>query len=216
MSQFRIEPMACPGCNKQEHIRLWEEINATEDITARNKLLNGELFLYRCKKCGYTAAVAYNCIYKDSKNNFMVYLAADGDEKSMKDAMDKVEANAKALAIPGMEYNVRRRIVRTGNSMQEKIIIFEAGLDDRIIEVMKLFYMSAVVENNPGLEIGDCLFCVVNDEWKLELFTLDGKAFSIAMQKDLYKQFVDEYKEKIEEIGETYFVDNSYALNILN
>ena len=215
MSQFRIEPMACPGCNQQEYLRLWEEINAQEDVTARNRLLDGDLFFYKCKKCGYTSVIAYNCMYKDEKNRFMIYFAADGGENEMKSAMDKVEADAKALGIPGMEYNVRRRIVRNGNSMREKAIIFEAGLDDRIIEIMKLFYVSATSDQNPDMAISSCFFCIVDKEWKFELATLDGRAFSIDIPRDIYKQFEKEYGEKIKEVGETYFVDADYALKLV-
>ena len=213
MSQFRMETMVCPNCNKQEALRLWEEINAKEDVTARNRLLDGELFLYRCKKCGYTATTAYNCIYKDFDRKFMIYFAADGDEDGMRMAMDKVEADAKAIN-PNVEYSIRRRIVRDGNSMQEKVIIFEADLDDRTIELMKMFYVSSVMENNPDMQIARCYFCIIDDNWRLEMAAVDGRTFAIDVQKELYQAFEDEYREEIDRIGETYFVDADYALNI--
>ena len=213
MSKFRIEPMVCPQCNQGDTLRLWEEINSKEDVTAKSRLLDGSLFEYRCKKCGYATGVAYNCIYKDDEKHFMVYFAADGDEEGMKTAMDKVEEDANKMSVAGIKYNVKRRIVNDPNSMREKVIIFEAGLDDRIIELMKLFYVSAVRENRPEVEIVGCFFCVVDGKWRLEMLTADDGAFALEVQKDVYGAFEEEYKELLRE-NETYFVNAQYAVEM--
>lgn len=214
MSQFNIETIVCPQCNHRDHLRLWKEIYFDKDITAKNRLLEGTLFKYKCKKCGYAAAIAYNCIYKNTDRNFMIYFAADGDVEGMRDAMDKVELDANKIAVNGIKYNVRRRIVISANAMREKIIILESGLDDRIIELMKLFYISMIKKNNPDMEIIECLFYIVNDAWRLELATIDGKSFAIDVQKDIYDELEKEYRDTIDKLGDTYFIDTNYAMNV--
>ena len=214
MSQFRTEHMVCPACNKKDTIRLYERIEST-DTAARNKLLTGSLFKYHCPKCDYSTHIGFNVLYNNDEKRFMVYLAADRDVDGMKTAMDNIEAKVNALApSKDIKYSVRRRIVVDNNELIEKVVIFEADLDDRIIELMKMFYVQAVEENNPGMKIQVCYFCIVDDEWHLEMVADDGRVFAVKMQKDLYQNFEDEYCEEIDRIGETYFVNTDYAVNI--
>ena len=145
----------------------------------------------------------------------MVYLAADRDTSSMKKAMDDIEAKVNALSpSKDIKYSVRRRIVVDAHELIEKVIIFDANLDDRTIELMKMFYVQAVEENNPDMKILSCYFCIVDKEWHLEMVSEDGRVFMVKMQDDLYQNFEDEYREEIDRIGETYFVNTDYAVNI--
>ena len=77
-----------------------------------------------------------------------------------------------------------------------------------------MFYVSAVMENNPEMQIAHCYFCIIDDAWRLEMASVDGRTFAIDVQKELYQAFEDEYREEIDRVGETYFVDADYALNI--
>ena len=215
MSKFRIEPMVCPQCEQRDTLRLWEEINAKEDVTAKSRLLDGSLFEYRCKKCGYSTGVAYNCIYKDDEKHFIVYFAADGDNEGMKAAMDRIEEDANKMAVAGLKYNVRRRIVNDANTMREKVIIFEAGLDDRIIELMKILYVSAIRENRPEIAVVGCFFCIVDGQWRMEMLTADGRAFGLDVQRELYGEFEKEYEALLSE-NRTYCVDAKYAIDLYN
>lgn len=214
MSQFRTENMVCPVCNKKDTIRLYERIEST-DKAAKRKLLNGSLFTYACPKCNYKTNIGFNVLYNDDEKHFMVYLAADRDTSGMKKAMDDIEAKVNALSpSKDIKYSVRRRIVVDAHELIEKVIIFDANLDDRTIELMKMFYVQAVEENNPDMKILSCYFCIVDKEWHLEMVSEDGRVFMVKMQDDLYQNFEDEYREEIDRIGETYFVNTDYAVNI--
>lgn len=214
MAQFRTVSVVCPSCNKKEDIRLWEEINAEQDITAKNKILNGEMFQYRCKKCGYTTYTAHNCIYKDPKKNLMIYLAADGDVEGMSNAMDNVSKNAKVMA-PIVISSIRRIVLNT-NSFREKILIFDNNLDDRMIELLKQMYVLSLSEDYPELQIRECYFCIVDNKWKLELITDDGRMFSVNMDKSIYDEFEEKYRKIVDEIGNCYVVDEGYAMSVFD
>jgi hypothetical protein len=147
----------------------------------------------------------------------MIYLAADGDVIGMRKAMDKIEQDFNRLSpCKDLKYNMRRRIVLTANELREKFFIFEEGLDDRIIEIMKCFYMSAVLENRRDMEIAECLFVIgKNDQWSLELITPYGQVFSTSIKKDLYDEFKKEYERYFDEEND-YFVNSDYALDLYN
>ena len=215
MSQFRNEKIACPSCNKKDTIKVYEAIDST-DISARKRVLDGSLFTWRCSKCNYRTNTVFNLLYKDENRHFMVYLAADGNVVGMRNAMDEIENDFNRLSpSKDIKYSMTRRIVLTSNELREKVMIFEAGLDDRIIEIMKCFYMSAVVENRSGMEIAECLFSVDNGQWMFEFITMDGRFFSTPIRKELYADFEVEYKEYFG-VENDYFVNSDYALDLYN
>jgi hypothetical protein len=147
----------------------------------------------------------------------MIYLAADGDVIGMRKAMDKIEQDFNRLSpSKDLKYNMRRRIVLTANELREKFFIFEEGLDDRIIEIMKCFYMSAVIENQKDLNAVECLFAIGTDnQWMFEFVTADGRVFSTPIRKDLYEEFKNEYDGEFGESND-YFVNSDYALDLYN
>lgn len=214
MSQYRTEKIACPSCYKKDNIKIYEAIDST-DIAARKRLLDGSLFTWRCPKCNYRTNTVFNLLYKNEERHFMVYLAADGDAIGMRNAMDKIEKDFNKLSpSKDIRYNMARRIVLTSNELREKVMIFEAALDDRIIEIMKCFYMSAVIENS-DMQIVECLFNIDKDQWSFEFIAMDGRIFSTPIRKELYEDFEREYKDCLGEENE-YFVHSTYALGIYN
>jgi hypothetical protein len=216
MSKFAIERIACPSCNTTSTVRIYDAID-TNDVAARKKVLDGSLFTWKCSKCDYSTNIAFNLLYKDEDHRFMVYCAADGDVDGMRKAMDDIEKNANSLSPSKyIRYSMKRRIVSTGNELREKVFIFEAGLDDRVIELMKCFYMSAVIENQKDLKIVACLFAIApKDQWAFEFITADGRAFSTPIKKDLYDAFKKEYEEHFGDEND-YFVNSEYALDLYN
>lgn len=216
MSKFAIERIACPSCNTTGTVRIYEAIDSN-DVAARKKVLDGSLFTWKCSKCDYSTNIAFNLLYKDEDHRFMVYYAADGDVDGMRKAMDDIEKDANSLSpSKDIKYSIKRRIVLTGNELREKVFIFEADLDDRVVEIMKCFYMSAVIENQSNLQIVACLFAIVdNNQWTFEFITTDGRTFSSPIKKDLYDAFKNEYEEYFGDENE-YFVNSEYALDIYN
>ena len=52
------------------------------------------------------------------------------------------------------------RIVMSANELVEKIHIFDAGKDDRIIELVKLLVANSLLENDPDEEFDELCFAV--------------------------------------------------------
>ena len=73
--------------------------------------------------CGYTAQMAYPMIYHDPAHGFMVCLRPSG-------------AVSKAEPIPAVRGLIKRS-VKNPQELKEKILIFEAGLDDAAVELVK-------------------------------------------------------------------------------
>ena len=55
------------------------------------------------------------------------------------------------------------RIVTSPNQLVEKIQIFDAGKDDRIMELVKLLATDSILKNNPDKEFDELRFAVDDD-----------------------------------------------------
>ena len=55
------------------------------------------------------------------------------------------------------------RIVTSANQLIEKIKIFDAGKDDRIIELVKLLAADSILKNNPAIDFDELRFAVDDD-----------------------------------------------------
>lgn len=207
--ETRIEKIVCPKCKQSQNITLWEQIDGVEDTLEKNHVLEGTLFLHTCKVCQFKAPVVYNSLYVNKDKHFAIYLSADRDEDKITQVMNQAKENDPECAL-------NRRVVHGPNALREKAIIFEEGLNDRAIEIMKLFYVSAIRENSPSLQVTDCYFAIVNGQWRIEILVKDGTGTAFDTDRKLYDDIMNEYKDAIESSEFTYYVDLALAFDINN
>ena len=94
----------------------------------KGKLLSGELFIRECPHCGARNLVSFPLLYHDPQEHLMIWLS-DGQAATEQRMREAVEAEDFAP--------YTGRIVDTPGQLIEKIKIFDAGLDDRALEIAK-------------------------------------------------------------------------------
>ncbi len=129
MSTTGTTSVACPQCGAKSEVKVFKTVNVTTDRNFREQLLSGEMLHFTCPSCGHEAELRYPLLYNDINNKFMVYFVPDVDRDKVTD--EALEKEYGDLA------GIRRRLVGDYNELKEKIHIFESGLDDRVIEVVK-------------------------------------------------------------------------------
>lgn len=85
MSKRKSVKITCPKCKKESDYQIWESINVQIDPDMKEKVLNGEAFLFKCPDCGEEVYVFYSVLYHDMQKKMMIYLLPD-DEKEIKAA----------------------------------------------------------------------------------------------------------------------------------
>lgn len=131
MSKPSIENITCPQCGSGQEFTIWQSVNVTLDPELKEQLLRGQLTAFTCSRCGHTSDVAYSLLYHDMTRKFMVMLSYD-------DGPPEPELGPMAGIMSKMMSDMRLRMVRSRNELVEKILLFDAELDDRVIEVCKL------------------------------------------------------------------------------
>ena len=123
MSTEIKKDLVCPKCGRVQKLAMTVSVNAEENPELRRDILREGIFDWECLNCGYTAQMAYPLLYHDPKRRFMVALRPSG-------------AVSKAEAVPAVR-GLRLRSVKNPQELKEKILIFEAGLDDVAVELVK-------------------------------------------------------------------------------
>lgn len=164
MSTCISREISCPRCGAANQSRMWIGVESSQNPELRARLLDGTFFDWRCPDCGYEAKLIYPCLYHDRENGVMICLAPNGEADGL---------NARAREYPGLE-SVKMRTVASPEELKEKILIFEAGLDDLAVEAVKLALLELVEKKR------DCraerAFFLVRDE------ALDYIGFSIFLR----------------------------------
>ena len=108
----------------------------------------------------------------------------------------------------------RTRIVTNQNSLREKALIFKCGLDDRVIELMKLFMVSHLQESDKNLQIEEFLFSGQNKESASFAVNTGEQGWgSVAFAVDFYDHIAEHFKDAIA-TDKAVIVDQKWALDL--
>jgi hypothetical protein len=146
LSRRTTIPVNCPACGRAHKFGAWQSLNVTLDPQEKPRLLEGTLTRFTCEGCGHNADVVYPLLYHDMEKQLMVWLLPEGggQDPDQGDKSDPEELPPAMRRTLGAGYTFRR--VGSHNELREKIYVFDSGLDDRVIEVVKLILWEQMPE----------------------------------------------------------------------
>ena len=167
------DTIICPNCNHEQELHVTPTVNVTVDPDMKEKVLSGELFLFTCENCGFSGYAGFPFIYEDKETNggFLIYMEPGCEDREV--GVDGDVADQVLLQ------NMTMRLVTTINELKEKIFIFEAGLDDRVVELFKMLSLSKMKADEASQ---------IPDELRFsKMDTIDGE------EKIFFAAFADEH-----------------------
>ncbi|HHZ06783.1 MAG TPA: hypothetical protein GX401_08390 [Clostridiales bacterium] len=213
MAVVDIKSIRCPQCKSKNQVHIYKSVNAQEDLKLHDKILTGELFDFYCPYCEYKARLYYPCLYNDPKNRFMVYFIPDIEKGQMIDRTVEME-------YPDLP-KITKRIVPTFNEFKEKILIFEAGLDDMAIELTKAAVAEAVARKKEQ-DVNEGYFSLYDKENNTLGFTfflgIEHTMFTQTTKLDVYRKswsIVSRLGKKERSMKGFIKIDKAWADNIL-
>lgn len=123
----------CPGCGKIFQVSMHATILPLEHPELKKSVLSESLFSFTCPECGYQADMVYPVLYHDREAEYMIYLTAHPEA-------------ALSQKVPQELSDVRKRVVRNQKELKEKILIFDSGLDDAAVEIVKLAVLDIIAK----------------------------------------------------------------------
>ena len=177
MSTVIKKEISCPHCGETDVITIVSGINCRENPEYKFKILNETLFDWTCKHCGYYAQMSYPMVYHDPKEGYMIALYRTNTKGN------KVEAGA------SISHLVKRRVKNLAE-LKEKILIFDAGLDDVAVELNKNALCS-IIRKSYGTNKIQAYFSQIQQDGSVEfaIFIGDRKEpLYHATKKEVYDQ----------------------------
>ena len=205
MSLSREEHLECPKCRKQVPFILHDSINVGIDPQDKEKVLDLSIFQYHCPHCGASDLVCYPVLYHDPEQGIWIQVfwrEEDFGQPVEKEVREFIE-------IMGQTH-YRRREVFGYRELVEKIRIFDAGLDDFAIALMKTLHkmqqpdVQLIFDDAEDNQLKFLQF--QNDKLLPQGVIFEGSAYENALK------YAGQWK-KPHEFYENLRVDDSYFYN---
>ena len=135
MNSTKTIKMKCGKCQEEFDYSVYQYINVTGDTKLKKEVVNKEVFKVCCPKCGALHHMLFPLIYVDDEKKVVFSLITNTSkiEDFKKFFHDEQEMFFK-------DYTCR--LVIDGHELAEKILISEAGLNDKVLEVVKVYILS--------------------------------------------------------------------------
>jgi hypothetical protein len=210
MSTQMNKDVSCPHCGAAVKTQMYPGIGAEENPELRAIVLDETLFDWKCPACGYEAQLVYPCLYHDKNLNYMVYVVPNGNDC----AVASVDVEKEFPQFAGMG----KRVVSSLAGLKEKILIFEAGLDDLAVELTKLA-LTDVAGQKHGTAVDSCWFCSMDeDAGRISFsFFLNGEQEPVVQstRMDVYRKSLEIVENTGRPGGEFQAVDAGAAREVL-
>ena len=169
-------------------------------------------FLYTCPSCGETFRLNYSTLYHQMEDLIMIYLVSESEvEKTY-----EMFYGENAL----FDFRTKKylaRIVTSPNQLVEKIQIFDAGKDDRIMELVKLLATDSILKNDPDIEFDELRFAVDDDGTNILVIINKGEitgAVDIDNMYEFASSHCDDFKDLRDD--EDIVINQEWILNKLS
>ena len=152
MSQTRPYTIRCPKCGDERNVDLYESINVQESPELKNRLMANELNTVVCEKCKLSFRIDKPLLYNDPGRRLMIYLIPLKEEDFTSGEKQFTESLSRLNGILPKDVQAPDVcLVFNRTELIERIFLFDAGLDERIIEYIKyLVYTRNTAKVNPA------------------------------------------------------------------
>jgi hypothetical protein len=211
MAEEQMIVIECPKCGLKTEFVVFDVLNSQVDYFEKQQLLNDTLFECKCEKCNFSSSLLYELVYHDVENNVMVYLVDAEHIDGVYTGLALADRAYEKAGIPRR----RNRIVTCPHRFREKAIIFDEGLDDRIIEIMKIYCLDEITENmeNINVDEAEVFFCVVDGTPRFEIYCGERTIFA-DIPDGLYDHIKLQFSELLADDPDI-IVDDEWALGVL-
>ena len=180
---FVSTKLTCGKCGKSFMVAHRKSVNLTDNFTIKCAIKDGTYFNFTCPHCKNSAAFGFRMMVYDVMKRYFI--------RSFDNLESMLSIHKKHSTLQGSQWGfpdeflpfVRHRLVLGHWGLIEKVSIFEAGLDDYTIEMLK----QALEKNQIGQPAKFILFDHLDGE-KLyfNVALQDGRGAIAHVSKDMY------------------------------
>ena len=193
MSQCEEMDLTCPSCGENIRAKIWSSVNVSLNPELKSRIIKGTINVAHCAGCGIDSAVECDVLYHDMTNRLMIWHKIP-DENGEVNIENYNQLPTQLLV--NQAYRFRLAVSRS--QLSETVRIFDDGLDDRYIEIIKSM-IEPTLANYPQppsrLFYAGCARDQSGTRLKFELAALPGMEISSEI---IYEKIEREYMPLLE------------------
>lgn len=171
MSINATQQIRCPKCGQLQDMTVWQSITVSDSADLKEDLLHGKVNIFRCSGCGHTALVPTPLLYHDEEKRLMISFSPCDDDVTRAKLFENIKNTSKSSGELNNLTGYNLRFITGYNDLLEKILIFDNGLHDKAIEVIKLMVL---MQDTDNMDHRVCMFGKKDDDG-LEFLVQDKK-----------------------------------------
>ncbi len=211
------QSVKCPNCGQMSDITVWSSITVKDSPDLKTDLLSGKVNMFVCPSCETRALMPHPMLYHDEDMKLMISFSPTNDAVLAEQLFDNVQTSSKQSGELDKLEGYNLRFITDYNELLEKLLIFDNGLNDKAIEVIKLMILSQDADKSEqrvcrfGKREGDTLEFMIYD-------FIENQVYTSAVPHNTYTTV---YDSLIQSGMKPYSfdwerVDGSYATRLLN
>lgn len=213
MSKNHNEIIKCPECQTEGDFKVWESINTSDDPELKELIRSGQLFMWKCPKCGNDCIVFYPTYYHQPEDKVLIHYIPDAPFMAI-NFMKTLTHDPYDESIK-LEKGCRKRVVTDMNSFREKLLILDHGYDDRIIELQKIFLIAELQKAEPTMKIEQVFFNKEKDGTTNFAVKTDGDHWGRAeFSSGTYENIAKSFKTALDADKEV-LINSDWALALI-
>lgn len=202
--------LTCPHCSHQQEFEVYPQLNVSNEPGLKNMVLNFELFKDECESCQHIIPVAYQSVYHDFDQKLIIVI--DPTQTQTPQEVDEM-LQKEFGELDG--YTIR--LVHNPDELKEKILLRDSHLDDRVIEIVKQYYVYNAMEKDPSLKLIAVLFNRGLTEHEIVFVTESQQKFKAELNMSIVDHLGKLYQNKINELTSLRcnVIDSNWATQVL-
>lgn len=148
MSLNSKQNVRCPQCGQMTEVTVWNMITVKDSADLKRDLLSGRVNMFQCPSCSHTALMPTPMLYQDDEKRLLISFSPCSEPLLKAQLYDNICKSSKDSGELEKFEGYNLRFVTDYNELLEKILIFDNGLNDKTIEVLKLMILSQDLEKS--------------------------------------------------------------------
>lgn len=176
MSTWQDTTTPCPRCANAVAVRVADSVHISRVPHVREQILARTFHSFTCAACAETFTVAKRFVYTDLDRDEWLLVALASDEASWPTWESQLQKDLTAAFDHGSPLvhrfarRMRARVVFGYESLREKLVIWDAGIEDAVIECIKV----RAIAQDPTLAGSQLTVDRISDAGAIDLIARSG------------------------------------------
>ncbi|MBR4173599.1 MAG: CpXC domain-containing protein [Clostridia bacterium] len=216
MSISSKETIKCPACGEKSELTVWQSITSGDSPDLKADLLRGKINMFICGACGQRALFPSPILYTDDDKKLVISFSPLSNDAKKLQVFEEIKKSSKRSGELNSYPDYNLRFVSSYNELLEKILIFDNGMNDKVIEVIKLLVL---MQDSSKMTQRICMFGKADDK-EIEFLVQDrveNQAYTSRVPLASYETISSQLKQSGVKFKsfDWEMVDRAYAETLL-